>query len=150
MPAGTSGRNRAAGRGGLWGDEDGAPRRRRPDGSDPRARGAGARYAGRDVGALRRGLVRDEDEQPETSSFGAGKALMIIVLMFVVGAGAAYGYFRASTPTVHGDVPTSTTTPASTASPSGTASPSVTASPRTLAPSVRSPLVLLVAGDARA
>jgi hypothetical protein len=150
MPAGASGRNRAAGRGGLWGEEDGAARRRRPDGSDPRARGAGARYAGRDVSALRRGLVRDDDELPEKSNFGAGQALLIIVLMFLVGAGAAYGYFRLSTPTVHGDVPASTTTPASTASPSGTASPSTTASPHALAPSVRSPMVLIVSGDARA
>jgi hypothetical protein len=36
------------------------------------------------------------------SSFGVGKALLIILLMFLIGAGAAYGYYRMTTPTVRG------------------------------------------------
>ncbi|MGH2516981.1 MAG: hypothetical protein ACRDHP_15115 [Ktedonobacterales bacterium] len=48
------------------------------------------------------------------SRFGFGKALLIIVLMFLIGAGAAYGYFRVSTPTVHGPATSApSTTPAS-------------------------------------
>lgn len=102
----------AVARGGLWGDED-APRRRRPDGSDPRAR-AGGRPDPRDPRSFRQGLI-DTSAQPvpaaKKSRFGFGKAILIILLMFLIGAGAAYGYYRASTPTVH--VP-ATSTPGAT------------------------------------
>jgi hypothetical protein len=42
------------------------------------------------------------DSMEPKSSFGVGKALLIILLMFLIGAGAAYGYYRASTPAVRG------------------------------------------------
>jgi hypothetical protein len=146
MPAASSGRNRAPGSGGLW-DDDARPRRRRPDASDPRAAGLGARTAIRDPRALRRGLVNENAELPdENSGFTAGKAVLVIFLMFVIGVGAGYGYFRFSQPTVHGDTPaSSTTTPTFTPSASPSASPKATASPHALAPSGGGPNVLVAA-----
>jgi hypothetical protein len=101
----------------------------------------------RDPRALRRGLVNENAELPEESSgFTAGKAVLVIFLMFVLGAGAGYGYFRFSQPTVHGDAPaSSTTTPTLTPSASPKASPNATASPHALAPSGGSPIVLVAA-----
>ncbi len=97
-----------------------------------------------DPGALRRGLVDMGAEVPETPkrSFGAGKAILIVLLMFVVGAGAGYGYFRLTKPTVHGDIPASTTAPAVT--PSTTGTPATTVTPHALVPSTDGPMVAVV------
>jgi hypothetical protein len=92
----------------------------------------GGRPDPRDPRMMRRGLIPDEDEEDEESSLTAGKAILIVVLMFVLGAGGAYGYFKLSTPKVNIDspAPASSATPASTTTPS--ASP--TATPHALAP----------------
>jgi hypothetical protein len=98
-----------------------------------------------DPRALRRGLISDEEPEEESSDFSFGKAVLIWLLLFLVGAGGAYGYYKVSTPTVHGTPPTTISTPSSTASPSGTASPSASpsASPHARAPSTPGMAVFL-------
>src|SRR5258707_4102195 len=128
-PAGSSGQRRAPGHGGLWDDEPGMSARRRPDAGDPRRRGA--RPSMNDPRALRRGLISDEEPEEESSDFSFGKAVLVWLLLFLVGAGGAYGYYKVSTPKVHGTPPATISTPSGTASPS--ASPS--ASPHARAPS---------------
>lgn len=126
-------RRPASGRGGgIWGDEDDAPRRRRPDASDPRGRSAGERPGSRDPRNMRRGLVNLEDEPEEEEkkgSFGLGKAVLIVLLMLLVGAGGAYGYYTFTTPAVHNAAPPASATSSTpsvvtttTASPSASAS----------------------------
>lgn len=124
-------RGGATPRGGLWDDAE-SPRRR-PDASDPRARN-GSRMDPRDPRAPRRGLA-DARAYPappaKESGLSLGKSLLIILLMFVIGAGAAYGYFRISTPKVHVSSPGTPTAAPATATPA-VASPS--ASPHSNVP----------------
>lgn len=128
-PAGA--RGRGPGRGGLWGDEE--PMRRRPDGSDARGRTmAGGRIDPRDPRALRRGLVDTsmgsavKDEKK--GGVGVGMAFLIILLMFVIGVGAAFGYWKYSTPKlpVNNGAPAATPATNSTPSVAPNASPSPT------------------------
>ena len=119
-PGASSARGRAPARGGLWDDE---PRPRRPGAGDPRGGPNGARYGARDPRALRRGLVPEDDGADETSdTFTAGKGLLVVVLVFLLSVGAAFGYYKLSKPTVPASIITSPTVPA-TAAPSASASP---------------------------
>lgn len=102
-----------------------------------------------DPRAMRRGLVSDtsaaDEDDDEKGGFSFGKALMIWLLMFAIGAGGAYGYYRFKTPVVHGEVPTVSPSPVSTASPaaSPSAAPKSTASPHALAPAARPSIAYL-------
>lgn len=132
-PAGAAGaRTRAPGRGGLWADDEPM---RRPDGSDPRGRTMGGRIDPHDPRSLRRGLVDTSAAPavPEKKKGGLsfGKAILVILLMFVVGAGAAFGYWKFTTPPLPSDASAPSATPATTSAPSGTpnASPNATAKP---------------------
>ena len=124
-PGASGARGRAPARGGIWDDE---PRQRRPGAGDPRGdpRGGpnGARYGARDPRALRRGLVPEDDGLPDETSdtFTAGKGLLVVVLVFLLSVGAAFGYFKISSPKVPASLITSPTVPA-TAAPSSSASP---------------------------
>ncbi len=142
---GSGGRYRAQPQGGgLWGDEDESPRGRRPGpgGSDPRARMNGSRAAMRDPRAMRRGLVPDdyEAETKKTGSFGAGKAFLIILVMFALGAGGALGYWKLSTPKIPANLiaPSDSGGTQKGASPSAspTGSPSATTAPTGQAPAI--------------
>ena len=102
----------------------------------------GARLDPRDPRMARRPLgaaVAEEDEEEELS-FGLGKALLAIVMMFALGAVAGFGYFRLSAPTVHtdsnGNNQQQNATPSPSASPSASPSttPSATSTPHALAP----------------
>jgi hypothetical protein len=125
-PGASSARGRAPARGGLWDDE---PRPRRPGAGDPRGGPNGARYGARDPRVLRRGLVPEDDGADETNNtFTAGKGLLVVVLVFLLSAGAAFGYYKLSKPTVPASVITSPTVPATTA-PSASPSASPNASP---------------------
>lgn len=104
-------------------------------------RGA-ARLDPRDPRMARRplGAAPTEEDDEDESSFGVGKALLVIVMMFALGAVAAFGYFRLSAPTVHGDTngnnQPQNATPSPSSSPSTTPSttPSATNTPHALAP----------------
>lgn len=107
------------------------PRRRRPDGGDPRGRPAGARADARDPRNLRRGLVNLEDTPDEEtkSSLGFGKSALIVLIMLVVGIGGAYGYYTFTTPAVHNTgAPANSTSSTPSVVTTVTASPSASAS----------------------
>lgn len=74
----------------------------------------------------------EEDDEEEESSFGLGKAVLIILMMFALGAVAGFGYFRLSAPKVHtngnNNQQQSTPSPASSTTPSTT--PSATTTPQ--------------------
>jgi hypothetical protein len=118
------GRGRPPARDDFWDDEP--PRRRRPEMGDPRGRPPAPRPSARDPRSL---SYLDDDDESESG--GMGKSLAIIVLMFLLGAGAAFGYFKLSMPHVSSNstAPSSTTPSASPAS-----SPATTPSPHALAP----------------
>ncbi|MGZ3582441.1 MAG: hypothetical protein ACXWQR_16940 [Ktedonobacterales bacterium] len=134
-PGGSGTRSSSSGRGGLW-DGDAELRGRRPGrpgGSDPRARsmGAGPRDPRdpRDPRALRRGLVSEQAEPEateETKGIGCGQAILVVLLMFVVGAGVGFAVFKMTMPKINADTatPAATTAPATTPSTSPQASPS--------------------------
>jgi ribonuclease E len=104
--------------GGLWGDDGG-----RPLGGDPRAARRGATRDGSARGRTARGSwdAFEEDEQPST-----GKTILIglgsVALAVVLGAGAAFGYWKVSTPKPPAAASTSTpvSSPATTGTPSKT------------------------------
>lgn len=84
----------------------------------------------RDPRALRRGLV-DTSMPPavdKKSGPGFGVAVLVMLLMFVVGAGGAFGYWKFTTPKlpVNNGAPSATTTPNASPSASPKASPSAT------------------------
>ena len=89
---------RPAGQGGLWDDEPRA-RRPRPGGSDPSSRMPG-RYDPRDPRA-RRGAPPAAAKKSGGISFST--AFGIIVLMFLLGGGAAFGLFTLTKPAVKAD-----------------------------------------------
>lgn len=62
------------------------------------------------------------------SGSGFGVAVLVMLLMFVVGTGAAFGYWKYTTPKVPSDTstPSATTTPNASPSASPKASPSAT------------------------
>lgn len=146
-PGNSGARHRAPARGGVWGDEGQSPRGGRrpgPGGSDPRAGKIGARTGMRDPRALRRGLVPEDDEpEAKKGGFGAGQAFLVIVLMLILGAGGAFGYWKLSTPKVPADkiAPTDSggnqnASPAASPSASPASSPSATTAPKAQAPVV--------------
>lgn len=122
-PAGASGaRNRVPARG-MWDDDDRRPRRQ--DVGDLRGRG-GPQYA---RGPQARGSARRAAAEAE-SSFTAGKGALTVLLVLLLSAGAAFAYFKVSTPHVPAGLvvqPTAPPTQAATATPS--ASPAASASP---------------------
>lgn len=147
-PGASSSRGRPPERGGgLWGD-DGTRSRRPGPGGGPGARGA--RLDPRDPRMARRplGAVPAEEDDEDESSFGLGKALLAIVMMFALGAVAGFGYFRLSTPTVHSDSNNQqqNATPLPSASPSTTPSttPSATGTPHAMAPASSGPALAYV------
>lgn len=149
-PGGSNPRNRPPARP-AW-DDDELPRRRRPDRDDGRGRGRAGDP--RDPRALRRGLVSDDvedDDDDEDSGSPFGKAILIIFLAFLLGAGGAYGYFRVSTPVPQAGTatpassPTTSPTPRTTPRTTPSAAPTATAAPTTLTPSGGAFLVMLPA-----
>ena len=74
-------------------------------------------------GATGRAVAVEEDDEPQGIGFGRG--FLIVLLMFVLGAGGAFGYFRMSTPHAPASsVPSvPTVTPAGTGTPTGTGTP---------------------------
>jgi hypothetical protein len=130
-PGASGTRARPPGRaGGLWDDEP-MPRRR-PDASDARGRSGAGRYDPRDPRAFRRGLVETSQARAVAEKEGgltAGKSLLIIVFMLLLGIAAAYGYYRFSTP--HISPPA---TPASGMRSSPAASPLAAQPPRPALP----------------
>lgn len=115
--------------GGLWGDEE-IPRRRRPNADDPRAANR------RDPRMLRKGLI-DTSGHPAVAKKGGlsfGTALLVIVLMFLIGAGGAYGYFRFSAPRVHVPSPSAPATAPASTTPSASPKASPSASPQSNVP----------------
>lgn len=104
--------------------------RRRSDGSDPRGRTmAGGRIDPRDPRSLRRGLLDTSASaavEEKKGGIGFGAAFLIILLMFVLGVGAAYGYWKYSTPKLPVNNGAPAATPATTGSPSASPSPSAT------------------------
>lgn len=78
-------------------------------------------------------LAAAEEDDEEESSFGFGKAVLAILMMFAVGAVAGFAYFHLSAPQVHtggnnNQAPSST--PASgTPSPSPSTTPAATTTP---------------------
>ncbi|HEX8034386.1 MAG TPA: hypothetical protein VF510_11085 [Ktedonobacterales bacterium] len=130
-PGGSGTRSSSSGRSGLW-DDDAEMRGRRPGrpgGSDPRGRSmGGGRRDPRDPRALRRGLVSEQaapEETEETKGIGCGQAILVVLLMFVVGAGVGFAAFKMTMPKINAD----TTTPAATTAPATTPSTSPQASP---------------------
>lgn len=76
----------------------------------------------RDPRSLRRGLVDTSAAPAVAEKKGGitfGKAILLILLMFVVGAGAAFGYWKFTTPPLPSDTTTPSATPATTGTPSG-------------------------------
>lgn len=126
--SGSDPRSRMPGRGAAWDDAQSTQRRRRPNMDDPRNRPPVGRPP-LDPRGMRGGLasLADEEDLPSTKGgFTAGKAILIILLMLVVGAGAAYGYFRISTPAIHGStapIPAGTTTPTTSPGAKSTSTP---------------------------
>lgn len=104
--------------------------RRRPDGSDARGRTmAGGRVDPRDPRSLRRGLLDTSASaavEEKKGTVGLGSAFLIILLMFILGVGAAYGYWKYSTPKLPVNNGAPAATPAATGSPSASPSPSAT------------------------
>ncbi|MBF6590834.1 MAG: hypothetical protein IVW57_09945 [Ktedonobacterales bacterium] len=87
----SSGRGRPPARpSGLWEDEE-PPRRVRPSGVDPRRVPRGARMD-------QRTWRYEDDAEVERSGGSVGKSLAVIFLMLLLGAAAAFGYFKLSTP----------------------------------------------------
>lgn len=121
----SSARGRVPERGGLWDDE--APARRRMGDGDVWQPGLGGQG---DPRALRRGLISEtgqENAVPAKSGMSFGRAVLIIVVMFLLGSGLAFGLFKLTAPK---------------ASPGGAASPSSTApaaASSTAAPSSKTP-----------
>lgn len=142
-PGGAVSRGGPTPRGGLWGEEE-MPRRRQPNGGDPRAR-SGGRIDPRDPRALRRGLVDPTARQApqKKSRFGFGTAILIILAMFLIGAGAAYAYYRVSTPTVHGPSPSAPGATSAPVIPSTSPSASPSATPHSNVPAARPLYVVL-------
>lgn len=133
-------RGEATPRRGLWGDEE-TPPRRRMNGNDPQSRAGGWRDP-RDPRALRKGLIDTGAQSAATSKksgLGVGQAMLIILVMFLIGAGAAYGYFRVSAPTVH--IPSQSTPATTPATTTPSASPS--ASPHSNVPATHQLNVVL-------
>jgi hypothetical protein len=66
-----------------------------------------------------------DDDEEEESKGSVGKSLGIIVLMFALGGGAAFGYFKISTPKAGTNTtsPPASTTPAASPKPGGTPTP---------------------------
>jgi hypothetical protein len=66
--------------------------------------------------ALRANRLRQQGiaETEESGGLTAGKAMLIILLMLVVGAGGAYVYFKISTPRVHSSAGTGSSSRSST------------------------------------
>jgi hypothetical protein len=93
-------------------------------------------YGARDPRALRRGLAVEPESEEEESSFTAAKGFMIVLVMFVVGAGAAFGYFKLSTPKAPAGVaaPVPTAAPSVSPSVSPNATPKATSTPHALVP----------------
>lgn len=142
-PGASSSRGRPDRGGGLWGDDGARPRRHAP----------GARLDPRDPRLARRPLgaaTSLEDDDEDESSFGLGKALGAILMMFALGAVAAFGYFRLSAPTVHtnnnGNNQQQSSTPSPSAAPSTTPSttPSATSTPHAFAPASSEPTLAYV------
>lgn len=130
-PGASAARGGPTPRGGLWADED-VPRRRRPDGSDPRAH-LGGRIDPRDPRALRRGLADTSARSaPPKSRFGFGAAILVILVMLLVGVGAGYGYYRLSAPAVHGPTPSAPSATPASSTPGAAVTPS--ASPHSNVP----------------
>ncbi|HEX6797352.1 MAG TPA: hypothetical protein VF116_06525 [Ktedonobacterales bacterium] len=80
------------------------------------------------------GAAAVEEDEEEESSFSFGKAVLAILMMFVLGAVAGFGYFRLSAPTVHTDSNNNQQRPPAaspSAAPSGTPSttPAATTTP---------------------
>jgi hypothetical protein len=74
-----------------------------------------------------RSYVDEEDDEP---SGAAGKSLAIIALMFVLGAGVGFGYFKISAPHVNPNSSApSTTTPTASPASSPTSAATKTATP---------------------
>ena len=148
-PVAAAGRTRAPGRGGLWDDEE--PVRRRPDGSDPRGRTmAGGRIDPRDPRSLRRGLVETSASaavEKKKGGLSFGKAILVILLMFVVGAGAAFGYWKFTTPPLPSDASAPSSTPATSGTPgtSGTPATTPSATPHALTSPSHSVAVVTIA-----
>lgn len=122
--------------------------RRRPDGSDPRGRSmAGGRVDPRDPRSLRRGLV-DTSATPavedKKGGLTFGKAILLILLMFVVGAGAAFGYWKFTTPPLPSNASTPSATPATTGTPGGTPATTPNATPHSYTSPVRPVAVVMV------
>ncbi|HLJ81824.1 MAG TPA: hypothetical protein VKT52_10085 [Ktedonobacterales bacterium] len=130
-------------RGGLWGDGE-MPRRRQPNGGDPRAR-SGGRIDPRDPRALRRGLVDPNARAapPKKSRFSFGTAILIVLAMLLIGAGAAYAYYRVSTPTVHGPSPSAPGATSAPVTPSTSPSASPSATPHSNVPAAHPLYVVL-------
>lgn len=133
-PGSSGSRSSSSGRGGLWGDDTDMRVRRpgRPGGSDPRGRSmGGARPNTRDPRALRRGLASAQagrEEPEEKSGVGCAQAILIVVVMFLVGAGGGFALFKMTAPKINADTvtPAATSAPATTPNASPQASPSAT------------------------
>jgi hypothetical protein len=60
-----------------------------------------------------------DDESDEEGGFTAGKAFLVILLMLLLGSGGGYAYFKLTTPAVHSNSGTPTSSPAGPSSSSG-------------------------------
>jgi hypothetical protein len=58
-------------------------------------------------------------DEEEEGGFTAGKAFLVILLMLLLGSGGGYAYFKMTTPAVHSNSGTPTSTPAGPSSSSG-------------------------------
>jgi hypothetical protein len=108
----------------MWDEDERRPRRQ--DVGDLRGRG-GPQYArGPQARGMARGAADDEDE----GGFSAGKGALAVLLVLLLSVGAAFAYFKVSTPHVPAGAiaqPTVAPTQAVTATPSVSASASATA-----------------------
>ncbi len=140
---GSSARNRPPAGGGLWGDDpSGTTRRPRPGAAvaDMNGRGMGG-MAGRP--GYNRLQPQGADELPEPKSgFTAGKAVLVVLLMLLLGAGAGFVYFKISAPKAPPDnsiAPVNSGSTPATSSPSTSPSASPSSSPHSFAPHIVGP-----------
>lgn len=106
-------------------------RPRRPVAGDPRY-ARDPRLAARAGLGDARGIRRSADDEDDEEEIGLtfGKAVLIVLMMLAIGAGAGFAYFKATTPKVQAPnndtgtpAATTTTTPASTTTPAATTTP---------------------------